>query len=166
MLWFFLFFLCFVVLAYHRAALSIWTISFFLLLLFCVRWSGMTVFPLALIGLGFAVIFSFLGFPFLRLCITRRLFLFYRTQMPAMSRTEKEALAAGTVSWDGELFRGNPDCNQLLSIAPPQLSQDEKDFLEGPVEELCSRIDEWDISHRRADLPKELWQFIIKNGFW
>ena len=73
--------------------------------------------------------------------------------LPSMSETEREALEAGTVWWDGELFTGRPDWSKLLSAKAPQLTAEEQAFIDGPCEELCRMIDDWDITHRRADLP-------------
>ena len=86
--------------------------------------------------------------------------------LPSMSDTEREALEAGTVWWDGELFTGRPDWNKLLSAQAPRLTADEQAFIDGPCEELCRMIDDWDITHRRADLPPEVWDFLKQQGFF
>jgi acyl-CoA dehydrogenase len=99
----------------------------------------------------------FLSRPFLRV---------YKRLLPTMSSTEREALEAGTVWWDGELFTGNPDWKKLLDAKAPALSAEEQAFLDGPCEELCRMLDEWDISHNRADLPPEAWDFLKKKGFF
>ena len=90
----------------------------------------------------------------------------YRRMLPSMSQTEKEALDAGTVWWDGELFTGAPRWEKLLSASAPQLSTAEQAFLDGPCEELCAMLDDWDITHRRADLPPEVWSFLTAKGFF
>jgi len=91
---------------------------------------------------------------------------FYRKVMPTMSRTEREALSAGTVSFEGELFCGNPHWDALLNMPAPSLSAEEQAFLQGPVNILCSMIDDWDITHRRADLPPEIWEYLKTEGFF
>jgi acyl-CoA dehydrogenase len=98
--------------------------------------------------------------------LSRPFFRVYKRMLPAMSSTEREALEAGTVWWDGELFTGHPDWSKLLGAAAPKLSAEEQAFLDGPCEELCRMLDEWDITHRRADLPPAVWDFIKKNGFF
>ncbi|MEM8684730.1 MAG: acyl-CoA dehydrogenase [Pseudomonadota bacterium] len=98
--------------------------------------------------------------------ITRPALAVYRTMLPSMSDTEREALEAGNVWWDGELFSGMPNWDRLLSYPPPRLSDEEQAFLDGPCEELCRMLDEWDICHNRADMPKEVWDFIIKHRFF
>ncbi len=90
----------------------------------------------------------------------------YRRMLPSMSQTEKEALDAGTVWWDGELFTGAPRWEKLLSARPPQLTAQEQAFLDGPCEELCAMLDDWDITHRRADLPPEVWSYLTAKGFF
>ena len=84
----------------------------------------------------------------------------YLRLLPSMSQTEKEALEAGTVWWDGELFTGAPRWEKLLAAKPPQLTAEEQAFLDGPCEELCAMLDDWDITHQRADLPPEVWEFL------
>jgi acyl-CoA dehydrogenase len=98
--------------------------------------------------------------------VSNRFLLVYRRMLPPMSTTEREALEAGTVWWDGELFTGGPDWSKLLSAKAPTLSAEEQAFLDGPCEELCRMIDDFDITHRRADLPPEVWEFLKKKGFW
>ena len=98
--------------------------------------------------------------------ITKPLLELYRKMLPKMSDTEREALAAGNVWWDGELFSGMPDWDRLMSFPAPQLSDEEQAFVDGPCEELCRMIDDWEICHKRADMPKEVWDFIIDNRFF
>jgi len=104
--------------------------------------------------------------PLRRFLISRRFLRLYKRMLPTMSSTEREALEAGTVWWDGELFTGGPDWNKLLSAKAPKLSSEEQAFIDGPCEELCRMLDDWDITHRRADLPPEVFDFIKKKGFW
>ena len=98
--------------------------------------------------------------------ITRPFLRTYRRMLPSMSQTEKDALDAGTVWWDGELFTGGPDWEKLLSAAAPRLSAEEQAFLDGPCEELCRMTDDWDITHRRADLPPHVWDYLKHKGFF
>jgi len=98
--------------------------------------------------------------------LSRPFFRVYKRMLPSMSSTEREALEAGTVWWDGELFTGEPDWQKLLSAAPAKLTAEEQAFLDGPCDELCRMLDEWDITHRRTDLPPEVWDFLKKKGFF
>jgi len=88
-----------------------------------------------------------------------------KAMLPRVSTTEQEALDAGTVGWDAELFSGEPAWTKLTSIRKLTLSEEEQAFLDGPVNELCAMIDDWDIRHNRADLPPEVWQYLKDKGF-
>ncbi|MBN8739805.1 MAG: acyl-CoA dehydrogenase [Lysobacterales bacterium 69-70] len=90
----------------------------------------------------------------------------YQKITPQLSPTEKIALEAGTVGFEGELFSGKPNWNQLLRQPEPVLSADERAFLDGPVEELCRMINDWEITHELADLPPPVWEFLKKNKFF
>lgn len=83
-----------------------------------------------------------------------------------MSRTEQEAIDAGTTWFDADLFRGNPDWKKLHNYPQPRLSSKEKAFLDGPVEEVCAMVNDWQITHELADLPEEIWQFLKDNKFF
>src|SRR5690606_7519946 len=74
------------------------------------------------------------------------------TSMPAMSQTERDALEAGTVWWEGELFSGRPDWNRLLSLPWPELSREEREFLSDEAAALCGMVDDWE-STRQLDMP-------------
>jgi acyl-CoA dehydrogenase len=104
--------------------------------------------------------------PLRKALITRPFMRAYLRRLPSMSSTEREALEAGTVWWDGELFTGAPHWQKLLGAKPPQLSAAETAFLAGPCEELCHMLDEWDITHERGDLPPEVWEFLKSRGFF
>ena len=89
----------------------------------------------------------------------------YRKILPAMSETERDALEAGTVWWDGQLFSGNPDWNRLLTTRAPQLNAEEQAFVDVETEQLCAMIDEWQIINELHDLPSDVWRFIKDKGF-
>lgn len=104
--------------------------------------------------------------PLRRALISDRLLKIFRKILPQVSQTEQEALDAGTVWWDGDLFSGKPDWNKLLAYPKPKLSTEEKTFLAGPVEQLCAMLDEWHITRELHDLPPHVWKFIKDNGFF
>jgi len=104
--------------------------------------------------------------PLRKQLITRPFMKTYLKLLPTMSQTEKEALDAGTVWWDGELFTGAPRWSKLLSAKAPKLSAAEAAFLDGPCEELCRMLDDWSITHERADLPAAVWEFLKTRGFF
>jgi acyl-CoA dehydrogenase len=85
--------------------------------------------------------------------------------LPTISDTEKEAIEAGSVWMDGELFSGNPDFRTLARQPYPELTDEERAFLDGPVEELCRMTDDYEV-HQRQDLSQEVWDFIVENKFF
>jgi len=104
--------------------------------------------------------------PLRRALVSEPLLGWFRKVMPPVSQTEQEALDAGTVWWDGELFSGRPDWSKLLAYPVPRLSAEEQAFLDGPVETLCAMLDDWQITHELNDLPPEAWAFIKEQGFF
>ncbi|MCP5145298.1 MAG: acyl-CoA dehydrogenase [Gammaproteobacteria bacterium] len=97
--------------------------------------------------------------------LSRRLLALVRRILPRISATEQEALDAGTVWFDGEIFSGKPDWQKLLGLPEQGLSAEEQAFLDGPVETLCGMLDDWDINFQRGDLPPDVWQYIRQQGF-
>jgi acyl-CoA dehydrogenase len=107
------------------------------------------------------------GVPGLRLrFLSQPLLARIRKVLPPMSETERAAIEAGSVWWEAELFRGNPDWSKLLSLQVPELSAEEQAFIDGPVEQLCAMLDDWDITHNRMDLPPEVWAFMKQHRFF
>jgi acyl-CoA dehydrogenase len=154
------------ILAYRRASLALSTGV--LLLLLALYWALGTA-PngwKVLVSIPFALLFLLNIRPLRIRLLTRPFMKKYRKLLPAMSATEREALDAGTVWWDGELFTGGPDWQKLMSAKAPALEPAEQVFLDGPCEELCAMLDDWDITHRRADLPPAVWSFIKSRGFF
>ncbi len=97
---------------------------------------------------------------------TKPVFKKYSAVMPTMSQTERDAIAAGTVTFEADLFRGNPDWQTLLALKTATLTTEEQAFLDGPVNQLCSMINDWEITHQYADLPPAVWQFMREQGFF
>lgn len=86
--------------------------------------------------------------------------------LPALSETESEALTAGEVWWEAELFSGNPDWSKLHAVKAPKLNEEEQAFFDGPCRELCGMIDDWEINHETADLPADVWKFLRDKKFF
>jgi acyl-CoA dehydrogenase len=97
--------------------------------------------------------------------LTSPLFKKMRRALPPMSKTEREALEAGNTWWDAELFTGKPDWRKLNNLPAAHLTGEEQAYLDGPVEILCSMINDWDITHTRRDLPPEVWDYIKQQKF-
>lgn len=103
--------------------------------------------------------------PLRRALISRPLFSVYKRILPQMSDTEREALEAGTVWWEGELFRGKPDWKKLHAYPQPKMRAEEQSFMDHEVEEACRLVDDWKVSHELYDLPQEAWSYIKAKGF-
>ena len=153
-------------LAYRRLSLLTFTVTFTVLL-----------FAYTLLGAPAGIWKGFLGLLLAGLwllnvrtlrkaLLTRPFMKTYLKLLPAMSQTEREALEAGTVWWDGELFTGAPHWPKLLAAKPPRLSAAEAAFLDGPCEELCRMLDDWNITHERADLSPQVWEYLKTRGFF
>jgi acyl-CoA dehydrogenase len=98
--------------------------------------------------------------------VIKPLLALYRNIMPGMSDTEREALEAGTVWWEAEIFSGRPDWHHMLACHAPALSPEERAFLDGPTEQFCSMVNDWEITEERHDLTPECWEFLKQNGFF
>jgi len=152
--------------AYHRSSLRTWAIVTVITTVVVGALTGApwTTFILLVIELGIAV--PLLMKTFRRKQITAPLLKMFAKVTPKLSETEQTALEAGTVGFEGELFSGKPDWHELLKQPKPELSVEEQAFMDGPVEELCGMIDDWQITHELADLPPEVWAFIKKHKFF
>jgi acyl-CoA dehydrogenase len=152
--------------AYHRLRLATWAASTATLLVACWLLGASGVATIVA-----AIVVALVSIPLLlpqvrKPYITTPLLKFYTKLLPPLSDTERTALESGTVGFEGELFSGKPDWDQLLSLPKPALTAEEQAYLDGPCEELCRMTDDWDINHVRADLPPEMWEFIKRNKFF
>ena len=96
--------------------------------------------------------------------VTGPLLALLRKALPSMSQTERDAIDAGTVWWDAELFSGAPAWRRLLDLPAATVSAEEQAFLDGPVEILCRMADEWTLAREHGDLPPALWDYIKQQG--
>jgi acyl-CoA dehydrogenase len=164
--WFLLFLGGGIYLAYHRVGLLTSTVVAGAALLVYTFYGSWNIITLIVLWLLFAALLV-PNMPELRReKITRPALEAYRKLLPSMSDTEREALEAGNVWWDGELFSGMPDWDRLTEFPAPQLSDEEQAFIDGPCEQLCAMLDNWDIAHNRFDMPPEVWAFIKKHKFF
>ena len=134
---------------------------------------GVTVFDQYLSGAGQAVYWIIaaaalaIAIPSVRQeILSKPLLRLLRKKLPPISKAEQEALDAGTVWWEGELFAGRPDWDKLHRLPYPSLTAEEKSFLDTQVESLCRMLDDHRIVSDLRDLPPEAWNFIKKNRFW
>ncbi len=154
-------------LAFYRVPTKIWTIVLGLYLIVLTLLPGFVwpvLIALWILFLLAAVIFNF---PSVRLkFFIPRILKVFRSLLPSMSDTEREALEAGDVWWEGELFRGQPDWKKLLALPKPSLSAEEQAFMDNQVESLCAMINDWDIVHQQKDFPKPVWDYLKQEGFF
>ncbi len=128
-------------------------------------WFGHGWLPITLYAITAVVLWLLALRPLRRVLISDRLFGWFKSVLPPISSTEREALDAGTVWWDAELFSGRPRWKKLFAINKPALREEEQAFLDHEVEELCAMLDDWQITRELKDLPAEAWQFIRDKRF-
>jgi acyl-CoA dehydrogenase len=156
----------FFLLAYFGAPILIWTIAAAALLSYLSIVAAFGFTTNVVLAAVFVVLAALLNVPWLRRkAMTDHVLALYRRILPDMSQTEREAIDAGTVWWDADLFSGRPDWDKLLAVRAPRPSPEEQAFLDGPVEELCAMCNDWQITHELQDLPPQVWQFITDKGF-
>lgn len=149
----------------RQAAISVWAISFGLFTGLVITFGSPGLITwIILLSVEFVLIVGSIK-SLRQQLISKHLIKLISKVIPSMSSTEREALEAGTVSWEGELFSGSPDFSLLRKAPTVNLTQEEQAFLDGPVNTLCAMLDDWDITHNRTDLPPEVWQFIKENRF-
>jgi acyl-CoA dehydrogenase len=153
-------------LAYHRANGVAWSLA---AAAGAAALTWLTAAPLVAVVAAWTLFVLFAAFsivkPLRRAIVTGPIFGLYQKILPQVSQTEQEALDAGSIWWDADLFSGKPDWRKLLGYPQAKLAPEEQAFLDGPVEELCGMLNEWDITHNRMDLPPEVWKFIREKGF-
>ena len=163
--WFLVTITTIVVIAYRSMPLRESTITLGLLLIIYTFIGDPLGFYLLLLWVTFGVLVS-LNIPEIRQnYYSARILKIYSSLLPKISKTEQEAIEAGNVWWDAELFTGNPNWEVLRSNPKPKLSEKEQAFLDGPVNKVCEMIDEWQVIHKDYDLPEEVYDFIKKEGF-
>jgi acyl-CoA dehydrogenase len=152
--------------AYHRLPAVMWTVVLAIVLAVFGHYGwwprGLLAAAWILLIAGAAIT---IPSPLRRALVGARLLAVFRRILPEVSRTEQEALEAGTVWWDGELFSGRPDWKKLLAYPAPRLTAEEQAFIDGPLRELCEMLSDWEITHEMTDMPPHVWQFIKDHGF-
>ncbi len=154
------------ILAYKGHGYQAWVAALFIILVgwaFSAGGVGALWWTIAIITFVAAAAF---GVGAIRKAISAKLLMpLMRSALPKIGKTEKTALEAGTVWWDGDLFSGDPNWKKLLAYEEPQLTEEEQAFLDGPVTELCRMLDDWQIAQDH-DMPDEVWQYMKDNGFF
>src|SRR3989338_9281509 len=164
-LWIVLWLAVIVVLAFQRASLSVWTIGLAVFLLLCSYFSPFHPFALTIFWLVHAAVLIPLNIrPLRRHLLSRALFHYYKQVMPTLSDTEREALTAGSIGWEAELFSGMPNWEKLQQAPISQLSAEERAFMDGPVEKFCTMVNAWEM-HHSMNIPTALLDYLRRNGF-
>ena len=149
--------------SYARASLSSYTIAFASLMALGSMFN--------VIGIVSWLLFAVISLP-LNIDNIRQQFIslplltLFKKIMPKMSKTEQEAIDAGTTWFDADLFRGDPDWKKLHNYPRPRLSSQEQAFLDGPVNQVCAMVSDWHTTHVIADLSPEVWKFLKDNQFF
>jgi acyl-CoA dehydrogenase len=162
--WLLITLIVFGVLAYRRSTLPVWTGAAAILLL-AVQLTGNGLAPAPWIVLAVIAVLLNLK-PLRRAVLSKPLLGWFKSVLPPMSATEKDAIDAGTVWWDAELFSGRPNWTTLLRTPRSELNAEERAFIDGPVDDLCRMIDDWKINHELNDLPPEIWAYLAKHRFF
>lgn len=152
-------------LVYRQASALVWLISVSIFSAFWLEYVQAGWASITLLSTLFALSLLLAFKPLRRMLFSKLIFKQIAKAMPKMSSTEREALEAGTVSWEGDIFSGDPDFRQLCNTPVVNLTDKEQAFMNGPLLELCRMIDDWQITHELADMPEEMWTFIRKNKF-
>lgn len=152
--------LLFLFIGYFGSPLIVWSIAILGLL-----WGFGA--PMALMGVVAVVLLIFLIPPIRTMVVSSGIMALMKKLeiIPKISQTERTALDAGVVWVEKDLFSGRPDFGAIMQEPYPQLTAEEKAFMEGPVEELCRMVQPWHV-WRDREIPKEVWDFIGKKGFF
>ncbi len=151
---------------YFRVKPIIWTVAFAVLLLLCSVFALMSWWILVVAWVVFLATAAFVHLGQLRRnLITRAMIKVFRKQLPPMSETERAALEAGEVWWEGELFQGQPNWQKLHQYPKPSFNETEQAFFDKQVNTLAKMIDDYQIV-KNGDLPKAVWEFIKKERFF
>ena len=166
-IWIFLFFILAAALAYHHATSKLWTLTLSISALTLTFWVSAGFWFTTLVWILVLLVLIPLNMPELRRnYVTSKIYCLFKSQLPSMSQTEQEALDAGTIWWEEDLFSGSPNWKRLLNFREPQLTSEEQLFIDGPTQQLCDLLDDWKITEELHDLPEEIWQFVKNNGFF
>ena len=121
---------------------------------------------LGLLGWVPAIVLGWLSIPSLRRTwLTGPIYEQIKKVLPRVSETEQQALEAGTVGFDAEIFSGQPSWDRLRAVPAIELTAEERAFLDGPTAELCGMINDWQVRHAEREIPEAIWDFTKRHGF-
>jgi alkylation response protein AidB-like acyl-CoA dehydrogenase len=153
--------------AYYRVSAIVWAPIIAVTLFFLTTFAGLPMWLSIPAWVILAVAAAtFLSSGFREKLFMRKTFALFKKLLPPISQTEQEALDAGDVWWEGDLFRGTPDWDKLMAMPKPTLRPDEQAFIDHQVATLCRMLDDWKIVQEDRDLPEAVWEYIRKEGFF
>jgi len=153
--------------AFYGTSLLMWTVAMAAGIVILASTGSIPLISLVVIAAAFAIVAIPLNVkPWRQQLISAPFLKQFRRMLPEISETEQVALDAGTVGWEGELFAGKPDWKILKKQPYLALTVEEQAFVDGPVEELCQKLNSWEITHVDADLNPETWEFLKQNRFF
>ncbi len=154
-------------LAYFRAPIIAWSLAI-LGSLFALEWMIgppilLSIF-LWVTAIAFIILFNVTKFR--QHYFSAPCYRWFQSVLPPMSATERDAIDAGDIAFEAELFQGSPQWKKLFNEPKPKLSEEELEFLETKVNTLCEMLDDWSITNQYLDLPEEAWEFLKKEKFF
>lgn len=153
--------------AYFRVSIIAWTIAIGVVLFFESIWGSVHFIFLVPFWLIYLAAACFANLKNLRQHnFTKPLVAVLQKKMPAISETEREAIKAGNVWWEKDLFCGQPDWKKLLAMPAPTLSNEEQEFIDNQVETLCNMTNDWEIVNESRDMPEVVWEYLKKERFF
>ncbi|MDR3491776.1 MAG: acyl-CoA dehydrogenase [Gammaproteobacteria bacterium] len=153
-------------LAYTNVSVLVWTVTLTIVLLLFSFFGHLSLIILSLLWVMFLPVAAFALLRKQRIqYVIKPAVQKLRKTMPAISNTEKEAIDAGDVWWEQDLFCGRPDWKKLLNMPAPKLSAEEQSFVDNQVTTLCDMLDDWQVLNNH-DLPKEAWDYLRKERFF
>jgi len=147
-----------VVFGYLGAPFVFWALAILVLAASC----GLGLIPLAVIA---GVLLLGVIKPLRRILISNFVMKIMKSVLPEISDTERTALEAGVVWVEKDLFSGKPDLKKLRAEPYPTLTDDEQVFLDGPVEDLCKMINDFEIWQKK-EMSDEVWDYLKKQKFF
>lgn len=153
-------------LAINQASIVVWAISYLVIASLYAIYGDPGLLATSLLSvLGLVFVVGALK-PIRQKLLSNNIFKIVKRTLPKMSATEREAIDAGNVGFEANIFSGSPNLTNLLAKPRVELTLREQAFLHGPVEELCRMINDWEVTRFSTDLPDEIWEFMKRERFF
>ncbi len=154
-------------LTFYRTSRYVWTPVMAVVLIIFTTYGHVSWYALTLFWILYILPAILFNIPLIRHeMLAHPLLRYFQKTLPQMSDTEREALEAGDVWWEGELFCGKPNWKKMLDMPLAKLTEEEKSFLNKQTVELCKLVNDWQVVQEDKNLPKEAWDYIKQERFW